>query len=301
MQKRMRTIVHDKILTWYTACGRHDLPWRHTEDLYKIVVSEVMLQQTNVPKVIQKYHAFLDVFPTWQALATASQADVLIQWRGLGYNRRALNLHKCAQVIVAEHDGVVPSTPDECMQLPGIGPYASRAVLAFGRNDDVAAVDVNIERLLRRWHAISDDKSTQKSARAAVQYAAEQMLPPGKSRDWHNALMDFASTVCTKRTPQCRTCPLAQVCPSYPDPQDYMVVKKKEPGRMEQGKHIPRRIYRGRIIEVLREGAQTSDVIGRRIKKDWEAYHDLSWLEEILRALVKEGMLVACTQGWRLK
>lgn len=295
MHPNTRRAIQKKILAWYARRGRHDLPWRLTEDMYRIVVSEIMLQQTNVPKVIEKYKAFLKEFPSWRALANAPQSAVLTQWRGLGYNRRALNLHKCAQVITCEYGGRVPQTPEECMRLPGIGPYASRAILAFGRNADVAAVDVNIERLMRRWHVSGGAENY------TTQEAAEWMLPQGASRDWHNALMDFASRVCTKRSPKCAECPLAKICPSYPDPDDYVHVKKKEPGRSEGGKHIPRRIYRGRIVEVLRDHALTTDEIGQRIKSDWETDQDGEWLEGVLSMLAADQMIQQRGAQWALQ
>ncbi len=291
MHHATRKAIQRRVFTWYKECGRRALPWRHTRDLYAIAVAEIMLQQTNVPKVVERYSTFLKVFPTWKDLARASQARVLTQWRGLGYNRRALNLHRSARIIVKEHNGQLPRTSEEIMALPGFGPYTAHAVLVFGYNDDTVAVDVNVERLLRRWHVGGKNASV----------SAELMLPRGESRQWHNALMDFASLVCTRRAPQCATCPLKTLCASYPDPCDYVRTKKKEPGRTENGVHVPRRIYRGRIIDVLRNGALDINDIGQRIKKDWDMAKDRIWLEELLRVLRKEKMITVHNDVWRLR
>lgn len=296
MHPHTRRAIQRRILAWYEQHGRHDLPWRRARTtLYHIVVSEIMLQQTTVATVYDKYKVFIAAFPSWRALAAAPQSEVLRQWRGLGYNRRALNLHRCAQMIVRDHAGRVPTTPKACEQLPGIGPYTARAILAFGRNADVAAVDVNIARLLARWHV------TDARAVSTTQQAATWMLPHGRSRDWHSALMDFASAVCTKRAPQCATCPLARLCPSAAAPHDEASVRRREPGRAECGTHVPRRIYRGRIVDALRDHALAADVLGQRIKADWDAHADGAWLAEILATLRAEGMIVRRGDTWQLR
>ncbi len=170
------------LLAWFQACGR-DLPWRHTRDPYAILVSEVMLQQTQVDRVIPRYLAWLERWPTIQALAAASTADVIREWQGLGYNRRAVNLHRAAQSVA--RDG----WPDDLTTLPGIGPYTAAAVRCFALGEDVLPVDVNVERVQRRTGETF-------SARAA------------------QALMDLGATVCLARVPRCEACPLASACPS---------------------------------------------------------------------------------------
>lgn len=295
MQKKTITKIQKVILDWYTQHGREGLPWRETDDLYKIAVSEIMLQQTNVPKVIEKYKAFLNRFPTVEKLARARQSSVVHAWQGLGYNRRAVNLHKMAKVVVREYAGLFPQTAEELVSLPGIGPYTKNAILAFGLNRDVSAVDVNIERFVRRVYGMGAWEKIEHPTDVIAAF-----VPLGRSRDWHNALMDFASGVCTKRTPDCQNCPLKYDCASFPDPQDSPVPKKKEVGRSEGGKHIPRRIYRGRIVEYLRMREGTAMMIGQSIKKDWSA-DDRTWLEEILNQLAKEGMIVSKDKKWKLK
>ncbi len=170
------------LLAWFAEHGR-DLPWRRTRDPYAVIVSEVMLQQTQVERVIPRYLAWLERWPTVAALATASAADVIRQWQGLGYNRRGLNLHRAAQKIAAE------GWPDDLTELPGVGPYTAAAVANFALGRDVLPVDTNVSRIQERTgHRFSP--------------AAGQ------------ALMDLGATVCLARIPRCGICPLAPVCPS---------------------------------------------------------------------------------------
>lgn len=295
MNNQSQKTIQNTVLNWYKKAGRHTLPWRHTTDLYKITVAEIMLQQTNVPKVIERYTQFLQKFPTWHQLAQASTADVLKTWQGLGYNRRALYLHKMAKIVVEKYSGVLPENPELLKELPGMGPYTSIAVLVFGRNTNHAAVDVNISRVIRRWYgqsAWSPQDALQKST---------QFIPKGKSRDWHNALMDFASVICKKKNPTCVSCPLAANCQSYPKPLEEFVKKRLEPGRMESGKHIPRRIFRGRTVECLRQNPASLTNIGRSIKTDWQTKKDAKWLESLLIQLQKEGMVQYTNKKWQLK
>jgi A/G-specific adenine glycosylase len=184
------------ILGWYAANGR-DLPWRRTTDPYAILVSEIMLQQTQAPRVIPKFTAFLAAYPRLEDLAEAPLDDVLRLWLGLGYNNRARRLRDCAAAAVTAAGGgsaELPRSFDGLRELPGIGPYTARAVLAFAHNDDVAAVDANVRRVLT--HELSlpvglGDRDLQK--------VAEAVLPRGRSRDWHNGLMDYGALVLTAR------------------------------------------------------------------------------------------------------
>ena len=290
-----RKKITKRLVRWYTAHGRHDLPWRHTDDLYRVIVSEVMLQQTNVPKVVGKYEAFLKRFPRWSALAGASAGDVMRAWQGLGYNRRALYVHRMAQTIVKKYGGMAPRSPELLGQLPGMGPYTRNAVLVFGYNADLLAMDVNIERAARRWMGKVSWR------KGEVEKVIASFVPRGKSRIWHSAMMDFASLICTKKSPQCAMCPIGTLCRSYGAPRDLVRVKKKEPGRTENGKHVPRRIYRGRIVEVLRKGSVSPGMIGKKIKSDWHARSDREWLAEILEKLAQEGMIEYANGTWRLK
>jgi A/G-specific adenine glycosylase len=174
--------VKELLAAWYQANGR-DLPWRHTRDPYAILVSEVMLQQTQVDRVVPRYLAWLERWPTAAALAAASPAEVIVAWQGLGYNRRAINLHRAAQRVAAQ------GWPDDLTELPGVGPYTAGAVgnFAFGR--DVLPIDVNVRRIQERTGERFDGSCTQ-------------------------ALFDLGATICLARIPRCGACPLAVACPS---------------------------------------------------------------------------------------
>jgi A/G-specific adenine glycosylase len=186
-----------RLLDWY-AQNRRDLPWRRTTDPYSILVSEVMLQQTQVPRVVPRFMEWLDVWPDLESLAAAPLADVLRRWQGLGYNTRARRLQACARAAVeAAPDGrraEVPRTPEELRALPGIGLYTARAVLVFAHNADLAAVDANVRRVLLHELRLPVDLGE-----SDVQAVADAALPLGHSRDWHNALMDYGSAVLTAR------------------------------------------------------------------------------------------------------
>lgn len=288
-------VVRDTILRWYRRNGRRGLPWRATTSVYRVAIAEMMLQQTNVPKVLDKYEAFLAAFPTVHSLAAAPQATVMRQWRGLGYNRRAINVHKMAQRVVRDHGGRFPLDPAQLAQLPGIGPYTSRSIPIFARNVDCITQDVNITRLVCRWHASPNLDNV------IVERLLAIYLPRGRARDWHNALMDFGSLVCTKRAPQCVTCPLARRCMSYPSPADPQRRARQEVGRSECGKHVPRRIYRGRIVEFLRTRVATRDAIGAAIKKDWCVEVDGAWCDDVLRTLARDGMIAQTGTKWHLR
>ncbi len=224
------------VLEWYARHGRK-LPWRETKDPYKILVSEMMLQQTQVDRVIPKYHMFLARFPTVQALASAPTSDVLKLWSGLGYNRRALYLQTCAQEIVALRH--FPDDVDGLRILPGIGPYTGAAVLSFAFNADIPVIDVNIELLYKR--IFYGNKET-------VEALAVKHLPLGRSRDWHNALMDLGSLFCTSKNPKCSLCPLEKVCSSADNEKRIQETRKKKnviPFRQSD------RIVRGTILKLL--------------------------------------------------
>jgi A/G-specific adenine glycosylase len=182
------------VLTWYAENGR-DLPWRHTHDPYAILVSEVMLQQTQVSRVVPRYLAWLERWPDAAALGAAAPADVIEAWSGLGYNRRAVNLHRCAQAVAAL--GGFPRDQAQLQALPGIGPYTAAAIACFAFGDQVAAPDVNARRVLGR--AFGDP---------------DLPPPPGRAYEWNQALFDLGSGVCIARRPRCELCPLAAGCPS---------------------------------------------------------------------------------------
>ncbi|HYV21549.1 MAG TPA: A/G-specific adenine glycosylase, partial [Candidatus Bathyarchaeia archaeon] len=181
-----------RVLSWYRRSGR-DLPWRHTSEPYRVLVSEMMLQQTQVSRVLPAYRRFLQRFPTLRALSRAPLGDVLREWSGLGYNRRAVALHAAARAMGDR----VPDDLDALLALPGIGPYTARAVLTFGFERAVTPLDVNTARPLVRAFG------------ARSQTDADRLVPDGRAWDWNQALMDLGATVCTRREPDCDACPLA--------------------------------------------------------------------------------------------
>jgi A/G-specific adenine glycosylase len=185
--------MQDRLLDWYQAKA-HDFPWRRTRDPYAILVSEVMLQQTQVSRIVPRYEAWLERWPTAAALAAASPADVIREWSGLGYNRRAVNLHRCAQRVVEL--GGFPKDPAELQRLPGIGPYTAAAVACFAFGAQVSAPDTNARRVLERLGT------------------PELLPPPGRAYEWNQALFDLGREICIARRPRCGQCPLADGCPS---------------------------------------------------------------------------------------
>jgi A/G-specific adenine glycosylase len=200
--------LHRLLLGWWDR-GHRDLPWRRTRDPYAILVSEVMLQQTQVSRVIPKYQHFLARFPDLHALAAAAPAEVIQAWSGLGYNRRAVNLHRLARVAVAEHGGALPGGADGLRTLPGIGGYTARAVASIAWDEPVAAVDTNVRRVLAR---VIDGLESQRSI-SQTQALADALLARERPGDWNQALMELGALVCLP-VPQCAGCPLRQACRS---------------------------------------------------------------------------------------
>ncbi|KND50638.1 MAG: A/G-specific adenine glycosylase [Parcubacteria bacterium C7867-001] len=178
-----------RVLDFHAAQGRHALPWRESNDPYRVLVSEIMLQQTQVERVIPFYKAWIKKFPIVRSLAKAPLADVLKLWQGLGYNRRARLLLETAKAVVRENKGVFPKTPEELEKLPGIGPYTARAVAAFSYNQDVVFIETNIRTAVTH-HFFPHKKKVEDKELIAILAKA---LPKGKSREWYSALMDYGS------------------------------------------------------------------------------------------------------------
>jgi A/G-specific adenine glycosylase len=204
--------VRQQLLGWYEI-NRRDLPWRRTKDPYAIWVSEIMLQQTRVAAVQGRFQSFLRNFPSIQALAHADEADVLAQWSGLGYYRRARMLHKAAKVIALEHDGVMPATAIELRELPGIGAYTSAAIASIAFGEPTAVIDGNVERVVQRlagWG--SDSRTGQAKLSRNIEQFANRLLDPAHPGDFNQAMMELGATVCLPRNPQCPVCPLSRAC-----------------------------------------------------------------------------------------
>lgn len=193
------------LLSWGEQ-HRRDLPWRRTRDPWAVLVSELMLQQTQVPRVVPRYEAFLARFPNPGACAAAPAGDVVRAWEGLGYNRRALHLHATACAVVERHGGALPDDLDALLALPGIGPYTARAVLVFAYERDLGLVDTNAGRFVARALA------GRPVGRREAQALADAAVPPGRAWAWGQAVFDLGAAVCTRREPRCGACPVASSC-----------------------------------------------------------------------------------------
>ena len=230
--------MQQALLSW-SARTRRDLPWRHTRDPWAILVSEVMLQQTQVARVVPKYHAFLERFPTAPACAASTVADVVREWAGLGYNRRALNLHRAAVAVVERHGGVFPDNLDALMALPGVGPYTARAVLTFAFGRDIGIVESNTGRVLARV-------AGRPLSPADAQRVADELVPEGEGWAWNQAMIDLGATVCLRRAPKCGECPVAVRCRWHAGPDPAAPANKQSTfgGSDRQG--------RGRLVDAMR-------------------------------------------------
>ena len=279
------------LLGWWDGNAR-DLPWRQTRDPYRILVSEVMLQQTQVDRVIPHYHRWLESFPDVQALAAAPTADVIRLWKGLGYNRRAVNLQRAAQAVV-ERGGEFPDTVDELLALPGIGPYTAGAIACFAFERDVPFIDTNMRRVLHRVFLGSDVPERQATDREIIGIAAAT-LPSGHGWRWNQALIEFGALQCTARTPACVICPAQTFCKARPTIQTD--IQAALAGRKGNAKSVPfeqtNRYFRGRIMDALREHegeAMPLETLGPIVKADFRP-EDLPWLTELVVALERDGL-----------
>lgn len=274
--RRAHREVHDRLLAWYARDGR-DLPWRRTRDPYAILVAEVMLQQTGVDRVIPRWQAWLDRFPTLQALASASSADAIRAWQGLGYNLRALRLHAIARQVTEDGDGRLPSDLDGLMRLKGIGRYTAGAVACFAYEQPVAMVDTNVRRVLGRVFGVEP---------AAVDALADDLLPAQAAYPWNQALMDLGATVCRARQPLCLTCPLLGACggPNQP-PVRRTGAESGEPFERSA------RYFRGRVIDTLRALPAGAALPLAEVVDRVRGQEDAARIERLVRRLALDGLL----------
>jgi A/G-specific adenine glycosylase len=270
------------VLGWYASHGR-DLAFRRTTDPWAVLVSEVMAQQTQASRAAEAWTRFMSLFPTPAALAAASPAAVIRAWRGLGYNRRALALRRAAIEIVEVHGGLVPPTLDALVALPGIGPYTARAVLAIAFGVPVAALDVNIRRVVGRAYLPGQ------LAPRELQAAADALVPIDRAADWTHALMDIGAAFCRPHEPHCPECPLVPTCryardrPASTAPAPTGERAQRTTPRFES----TNRWLRGRILDRLRDAPDGiwvtfDDAIGA---------HDASAVSAAVAALASEGLL----------
>ena len=211
--------LQKNLLKWYQTHGRHDLPWRNTDNIYHIYLSEIMLQQTQVGRVRDEYYPqFLEQFPTLEALCNAPLDNVLAAWSGLGYYSRARNLHKSAQIV----QNNLPKTEEELLKLPGIGQYTASAICCFGHHQNIPVVDTNIARVIKRFFAL-DNPSTFGMWKVAAEFVNAK-----EPRSHNLAMMDLGSMICLPKNPKCEECPLRKECQGILEPQLYTQTKKKE-------------------------------------------------------------------------
>jgi A/G-specific adenine glycosylase len=246
--------IQRALLDWWAENGR-DLPWRRTRDPWAVLVAELMLQQTQVPRVLARYPAFMAEFPSARACAARPRADVIRAWAGLGYNRRAVNLHRCARAVVERHEGALPDDLDALLSLPGVGPYTARAVLVFAFEREHGLVDTNAGRFVARALA------GRVLGRTEAQSTADAAVPAGHGWAWGQAVFDLGALVCTRSDPACSACPIRDHCTWFragrpePDPVNGSAgISTGQPpfaGSDRQG--------RGRLVAALRHGPVAVD------------------------------------------
>jgi A/G-specific adenine glycosylase len=216
--------MQKRLLEWYEEYGRHELPWRKSDNIYHIYLSEIMLQQTQVNRVRDEFYPqFLEKFPTLKALAEAKEEEVLAAWSGLGYYSRARNLHKTAKLTQDDF----PTEYKELLKLPGIGSYTASAVCAFGYHQNVVVIDTNIKRVLKRLYALPNPSEKELATKA------KRLLNDKEPRAHNLALMDLGSLLCTPKDPKCHECPLREQCQGKEHPQLYSQTKKTKYEAME--------------------------------------------------------------------
>lgn len=317
--------VHAIILEWY-ALHRRDLPWRSTDDPYAILISEIMLQQTQVERVLPKYRQFLATFPTLADLASAPTSAVISAWVPLGYNSRAVRLQAIARQVLEEYGGRIPHSIDELLRLKGVGRYTAGAIACFAYRQQVATVDTNIYRVLHRiFFGLEQPEPTVKADQMFD--IAERLLPANEAYNWNQALMDIGATICGSANPQCLRCPLQEVCVARQEMSQYSlfpggaslvalrqarkVAEKKPAYQAKQPRQsqesLPftssNRYFRGRIVDHLRSlppGQRIEPLKLGRIVKPAFNQEELPWLQKLIAALEKDGLVDVNEDGVRL-
>ncbi|RZJ55544.1 MAG: A/G-specific adenine glycosylase [Acidovorax sp.] len=260
MSEELGGSVAERVVAWQMASGRNHLPWQQTRDPYRVWLSEIMLQQTQVSTVLDYYARFLARFPDVAALAAAPQDEVMGLWSGLGYYTRARNLHRCAQQVMLEHGGAFPRSAEMLATLPGIGRSTAGAIAAFCFSERVPILDANVRRVLTRLLGFDADLASAKNERVLWEHA-QALLP---DRDLVNAmprytqgLMDLGATVCVPRAPRCEVCPLNHVCVAFKngDPERYPVKTRKLSRRSESWQLLVLRNPQGQVWLQRRPGA----------------------------------------------
>jgi A/G-specific adenine glycosylase len=282
------SFIGPALLAWSEGT-RRDLPWRATRDPWAVLVSEFMLQQTQVSRVVPRWTAFMARFPDPAACADAVVGEVIGRWAGLGYNRRALSLHRSAVAVCARHGGVVPANLDSLLALPGVGRYTARAVLAFAYELDVGVVDTNAARVLARAVA------GRRLGLVGVQALADANVPPGYGWAYNQAVLDLGASVCTARRPACERCPLQTQCAWRREgqgPPDPAVGSAGSTGRQSVFDGSDRQ-GRGRLVSALRLGPLPAATLARAA--GWP--DDDARAARVAASLVADGLAVAGADG----
>ncbi len=281
--------IREPLARWYREHGRHSLPWRLTRDTYAVLVSEVMLQQTQVERVVPRYARWLERWPDAAPLAAESPAEVIREWGGLGYNRRALHLHGAATALASRFQATRPGVA-ELRALPGVGPYTASAVACFAGEEHVAVVDTNIARVIAR--VVLGQASPRQVLARTTAIAAESLLAATGARDHNLALMDLGAMVCTVRDPGCGVCPLSQKCA--------WLAAGKPPGEGPIARHQPfettARFARGRIVDALRDAPALGE---DEVRSLLPPAHQ-SRVARYLQTLERDGLLEHHDGRWAL-
>jgi A/G-specific adenine glycosylase len=284
------------LLAWYARFGRTHLPWRQTRDPYRVLVSEFMLQQTQVERVLPLYAAFVARFPDFTALAAAAAADVVRMWRGLGYNSRAIRLHQIARAV-ADAGGTLPHEREALLALPGIGPYTAAAVRAFAFETDDVALDTNLRRVVHR--VLLGLEHPPRASERELDALLRAALPAGAAHDWNSALMDLGATICTARAPKCLVCPLRDACAAAPiDTASLAAAMRAHAKKKSPQEALPfeqtQRFLRGRIIDRLRDLPPDSSITLAALEADLRSIVSPERVGEIahtVRALMRDGFV----------
>ncbi|MFQ5709066.1 MAG: A/G-specific adenine glycosylase [bacterium] len=229
LEDKFRSAFARKLIAWYEK-NKRDLPWRRISDPYKIWIAEVMLQQTQVEQVKPYYERFVRAFPDLNALASANLSEVLKVWEGLGYYSRARNLLKAAEIVAHDLQGNLPSTHDELLKIPGIGPYTAAAVASIAFNENYPVLDGNVLRVLSRVLKI-EEYPRKNGIKAKVVRAAKALLPAGRASDFNQGMMELGALICTPQNPQCPCCPISFFCQAYQTMQDPSRLPVKAPAK----------------------------------------------------------------------
>jgi A/G-specific adenine glycosylase len=269
--------LHQPVLSWYKK-NKRDLPWRNT-DAWGVLVSEIMLQQTPVARVLPIYIEWMKRWPTPAALAAATPAQIITAWGRLGYPRRALRLHECAKVISAKYNGRIPETQSELRELPGVGDYTSAAIIAFAFDGRSLVLDINIRRVFAR--AIDGIEVPPSAPTKSERIEREKLIPTKNPHVWAAATMELGALICTAKKPKCGQCPLADQC--IWRSLDYPV--SDQPKRT-QSWHGTDRQCRGVIVQALRENPALKK---KEILQLWDVP---SQVEKALLTLLEDGLVV---------